>query len=292
MNRYWSTYVQTTEELYESRALKFRPENMPRWIHAMGLRDGTDILEVGCAGGLLCHRLQQALPHARVTGMDLDAGHIEYAKKKTAELGLSCAFLTGDATALPFPDGSFDAVFSHTVMNFCDPVKFAGEQYRVLRPGGRMIVMNVMGVGVPEPWIPTEGEEARLFDALWSAASGNPLSDIPRYDGNMENCLRYFADAGFRNVSVDAVSAVHYAPGWREEETGVREINEDRLSLISSIRKARALAPEGLTDGEYRELLRLANARYDEKIERYRAGERTGEFRVKTTLIASGEKPE
>ena len=44
MNTYWSTYVQTTEELYLSRSLKFHRGNIGRWIEAMGLRDGMNIL--------------------------------------------------------------------------------------------------------------------------------------------------------------------------------------------------------------------------------------------------------
>ena len=59
MNTYWSEYVQKTEELYLSRSLKFHPGNMDKWIEAMKLRDGMRLLEVGCAGGLLCHRLKE-----------------------------------------------------------------------------------------------------------------------------------------------------------------------------------------------------------------------------------------
>lgn len=94
------------------------------------------ILEVGCAGGLLCHRLKERLSKAEITGLDLDTGHIAYAKKKTRELELQCDFVAGDAVNLPFGDDTFDTCYSHTVMNFCDPEKFVGEQYRVLKPGG------------------------------------------------------------------------------------------------------------------------------------------------------------
>lgn len=58
MNTYWSQYVQKTEELYLSRALKFHRGNMDKWVDAMQLREEMKILEVGCAGGLLCHRLK------------------------------------------------------------------------------------------------------------------------------------------------------------------------------------------------------------------------------------------
>lgn len=51
---------------------------------------------------------------------------------------------------------TFDACCSHTVINFCDPEKFVQEQYRVLKPGGQMIIMDIYNRGMkPEEWIPT-----------------------------------------------------------------------------------------------------------------------------------------
>lgn len=51
---------------------------------------------------------------------------------------------------------TFDACCSHTVINFCDPEKFVQEQYRVLKPDGQMIIMDVYNRGMkPEEWIPT-----------------------------------------------------------------------------------------------------------------------------------------
>lgn len=44
---------------------------MDKWIEAMQLRDGMKLFEVGCAGGLLCHRLKEQLPEADITGLDL-----------------------------------------------------------------------------------------------------------------------------------------------------------------------------------------------------------------------------
>ncbi len=83
MNTYWSEYVQKTEELYLSRSLKFHPGNMDKWIEAMQLRDGMKLLEVGCAGRLLCHRLKEQLPEADITGLDFDTGHIDYMSGKS-----------------------------------------------------------------------------------------------------------------------------------------------------------------------------------------------------------------
>ena len=150
MNTYWSQYVQKTEELYLSRSLKFHQGNMDQWIDAMQLRDGMEILE--------------RRPGAELTGVDLDTGHIDFARRKARELKLQCSFAEGDATRLPFEDGLFDVCYSHTVINFCDPEKFVGEQYRVLKPGGRIVIMNVYQRGFkPEEWIPTDDCGERNF---------------------------------------------------------------------------------------------------------------------------------
>lgn len=135
MSTYLSTYVQKTEELYFSRSLKFHDGNMWKWIDIMKLTDGMDILEVGCAGGCLCHRIKEYLPNVNVNGLDFDAGHIEFAKRKSEELKLPCNFTVGDAMALPFEDNSFDICLSHTVICFCEPTKFIGGTAQVFETG-------------------------------------------------------------------------------------------------------------------------------------------------------------
>lgn len=295
MNTYWSQYVQNTEELYLSRALKFHQGNIDKWIDAMHLRDGMKILEVGCAGGLLCHRLKKQLPNTDITGLDFDTGHIDYAKKKAEELNLQCNFVAGDATKLPFEDSMFDTCYSHTVMNFCEPVKFVDEQYRVLKPGGKMIVMDVYNRGMrPEEWIPTdECEEKELFDKVWAAASDNPHSQIKRYENRTEKYSAYLAAQGFQNISIDAVATVNYAPNYDniDDKMARGQINEDRISELSSVEKAYKMASNALSETEYQTLLDMINRRYDMKILRYENGDKDWEFRIATTVLISGTRP-
>lgn len=294
MNTYWSQYVQKTEELYASRALKFQRENMDKWIDVMRLRDGMKILEVGCAGGLLCHRLKECLPNAEITGLDFDTGHIDYAKKKTEELNLPCTFVAGDATQLPFEENTFDVCCSHTVINFCDPEKFVSEQHRVLKPGGRMIILDVYNRGFkPEEWVPTDGcEEKALYDKVWAEASKNTNSQIKRYEDRTEKYFFYLAAQGFQHLSIDAMAAVNYAPDCDNvtDEMARAQINEDRLSERSSAEKAYRMAPHALTETEYQTLLDMIDRRYDKKIRQYENGEKNWEFRIATTVLISGTK--
>ncbi len=295
MNTYWSQYVQKTEELYSSRALKFHQGNIDKWIDAMQLCNGMKILEVGCAGGLLCHLLKKQLPDAEITGLDFDLGHIEYAKKKAEELKLPCSFVAGDATELPFESEVFDACYSHTVMNFCDPQKFAGEQYRVLKPGGRMIVMDVYNRGAkPEEWIPTEDcEEKELFDKVWAAASENPNSQIKRYENRPEKYFACLAAQGFQDLSIDAMAVVNYAPDCDniDGETARAQINDDRITELCSAEKAYRMAPDGISKSEYQTLVDMIHRRYDRRLAQYENGEKSWEFRIATTVLISGRKP-
>lgn len=88
--------LQETEELYASRALRFREDNKAQWLDALGVRDGMDVPKVGCAGGVFCHRIQSSLPGTRITGLDRDSGHIADAREKSMQLGLDYAFVEGD----------------------------------------------------------------------------------------------------------------------------------------------------------------------------------------------------
>lgn len=226
--------------------------------------------------------------------MDFDTGHIDFAKRKTKELSLPCNFVAGDATQLPFEDNTFDICYSHTVMNFCDPEKFVREQYRVLKPSGKMIVMDVCDRGSkPEEWIPTDDcEEKQLFDKVWAAASNNPNSQIIRYENRTEKYAAYLAAQGFHHISIDAMAIVKYAPDYDnvKEEMAWAQINDDRISELSSVEKAYRMAPKALNEFEYHSLLDMINRRYDEEIKRYENGEKNWEFRIATTVLISGTK--
>ena len=267
---------------------------MDKWIDVMQLHDGMNILEVGCAGGLLCHRLKERLQRAEITGVDFDIGHIDFAKKKSAELNLKCNFIAGDATQLPFADNAFDVCYSHTVINFCEPTKFVSEQYRVLKPGGKMIIMDVYDrSNKPEEWIPNdECEEKALFDKVWAAANDNPNSQVKRYENRTEKYFAYLAAQGFHSISIDAMASVNYAPDCDniDDETARLQINEDRVLELNSVEKAYKMAPHALSKTEYQTLLDFINRRYDKKIKQYEDGEKNWEFRIATTVLISGTK--
>jgi len=294
MNTYWSIYVQTPEELYRSRALRFHEGNKDLWLSAIGAQDNTDILEVGCGGGIFCHRIKQYLPGTRVTGMDRDTGHVEWATQKSAALGLDCVFVAGDALALPFQDNSFDLVFSHTVISFCEPNAFVAEQRRVLRPGGRIVILEGHGGGInSEYWKPDDtSPEKELFDKVWAEAEKNELSQIKKYPNRPCDYPVYLAKAGFTGITVNVVATALYNPDSSDvsESMALEQINANRLSELCSVQKAWAMAPAALTGDEYARLVSLINERFDERIRKYKAGEKLWDFSAGLILGTSGVK--
>ena len=180
-------------------------------------------------------------------------------------------------------------------MNFCDPAKFVSEQYRVLKPDGKIIIMDVYNRGIkPEEWIPTDDcEEKELFDKVWAVASVNPHSQIKRYENQTEKYFAYLAEQGFQNISIDALATVNYAPDCDNinDEMAQAQINDDRISELSSVEKAYNMAPDALSEAEYQTLIDMVNRRYDKKILQYKNGDKKWEFRIATTVLISGTKP-
>jgi SAM-dependent methyltransferase len=101
---------------------------------------GLKVLEIGC--GLGTDGAQFAKAGAEYTGVDLTDAAIELARKRFELFGLEGKFQVADAENLDFPDESFDVVYSHGVLHHTPDINAAvREIHRVLKPGGRAIVM-------------------------------------------------------------------------------------------------------------------------------------------------------
>ena len=109
------------------------------------------ILDIACGTGdfslAIAHRMH---PAGRVTGLDLSEGMLAVMEKKVEKAGLqeriSC--LQGDSEAMPFADGSFDVVtIAFGIRNFEHREAALAEILRVLRPGGRLVILEL---SVPE----------------------------------------------------------------------------------------------------------------------------------------------
>ena len=101
---------------------------------------GDRVLEIG--GGLGTDGRQFARNGARYVDLDLSRQSLEMARRGFGHDGLSGRFLHGDAERQPFASGAFDLVYSHGVLHHTpDTERAVGEVWRLLRPGGKAIVM-------------------------------------------------------------------------------------------------------------------------------------------------------
>jgi ubiquinone/menaquinone biosynthesis C-methylase UbiE len=125
--------------LYDAVIVTF-PFWGPRLRKAIAHIQGPRVLEVSFGTGYL---LSQYAARFETTGIDYNPRMIEAAQRRLDRAGLRAKLLRGDAHALPFPDDSFDTLVNTDAFTlYDDPVKAMAEFYRVLRPGGRLVLLE------------------------------------------------------------------------------------------------------------------------------------------------------
>jgi len=114
------------------------------------LPQGSAVLEVAPGPGYFCIELAK-LGSYNITGLDLSHTFVKIAAKKAAEAGVKVEFKQGSASNLPFPSNSFDFLLCRAAFkNFAQPVAALQEMCRVLRPGGRGLLIDLKGDASPE----------------------------------------------------------------------------------------------------------------------------------------------
>jgi demethylmenaquinone methyltransferase / 2-methoxy-6-polyprenyl-1,4-benzoquinol methylase len=106
---------------------------------------GSDALDVCCGTGDLALELRRRIgADGRVVGCDFSEPMLELARRKSGEEGLAVEFGWADALDLPYGDESFDAVtIGFGARNLADLDKGIAEMARVLRPGGRLVILEI-----------------------------------------------------------------------------------------------------------------------------------------------------
>lgn len=115
-------------------------------VEVAQVRPGDQVLDVGCGTGDLTFAAKAvAGPTGRVSGIDAASEMIEVARSKVAKANAEIDFKVDVVEQLSFPDNTFDVVLSSLMMHHLpDDLKRAGlaEIYRVLKPGGRLLVVD------------------------------------------------------------------------------------------------------------------------------------------------------
>jgi ubiquinone/menaquinone biosynthesis C-methylase UbiE len=111
---------------------------------------GSAVLEVAPGPGYFCIELAKRGSYA-ITGLDISHTMVKIAAKKAAEAGVKVGFQQGTASSIPFPAGSFDFLLCRAAFkNFAKPVEALKEMHRVLKPGGRGLIIDLKRNASPE----------------------------------------------------------------------------------------------------------------------------------------------
>ncbi len=155
------------------------------------LKEGEVVLDLGSGAGLdMFVASEKVGPSGKVIGVDMTPAMISKAKKNAEELGITnVEFRFGDVEELPLDDDSVDVIISNCVINLApDKRKVFSEAFRVLRPGGRLMVSDIV-LSKPLP------EEIRDEVVTYTGCIGGAILD--------EEYLQHIRDAGFNNVKID-----------------------------------------------------------------------------------------
>jgi ubiquinone/menaquinone biosynthesis C-methylase UbiE len=172
-----------------------------------------EALDIGCGTGFLS--LELAARGHRVTGVDFAPSMIAQARKKAAERQAVISYEEADAEQLPFAAASFDIVVSrHLLWTLPHPERAMDEWIRVLRPGGRLIVVDSHAdvSALPEPL-----DNARKSPEY--AAIGNQLRFVGGWP--REEIEKLFAAHRLVNIAGDPFLDLVAAEEQRMEEEGL-----------------------------------------------------------------------
>jgi arsenite methyltransferase len=157
------------------------------------LKPGETVLDLGSGGGIdVLLSARRVGPTGKAYGLDMTDDMLALARENQKRAGIeNVEFLKGEIEHIPLPDNSVDVIISNCVINLSgDKDRVLAEAFRVLKPGGRFAVSDVVVRGDDVP------TEVRRSMELWIGCVAGALED-----GEYRAKL---AGAGFENIDVEA----------------------------------------------------------------------------------------
>jgi SAM-dependent methyltransferase len=181
------------------------------WMDRVALTPEHTVLEVGCGTGCTLVQLHQRFG-CRVAGVDIRPAMIEKAKRRLRRMGVAGDLRVASALDLPFDADRFDLVYTESVNVFLDALAALREYYRVLKPGGAYVDIEMMLL------MPA--------DEVWREAARRIYGTV-QVPG-MRGWKHLYREAGFREVQV-----IESRPVRLDEVMDVAATETDELDLAT-----------------------------------------------------------
>ena len=184
------------------------------------LHPGEVVLDLGSGGGIdVLLSARRVGPTGKAYGLDMVDEMLELARENQQKAGIeNVEFLKGEMEDIPLPDNSVDVIISNCVVNLSpDKDSVLREAYRVLKPGGRLAISDIVyRSGMPE--------ELRRNLEMWAGCLAGSLEE-EEYVGKLKA-------AGFQDIGVEVTRV------WKEEDLRGTQIAETVDSLSSEAKQA------------------------------------------------------
>ncbi|MGQ9826201.1 MAG: arsenite methyltransferase, partial [Desulfotomaculales bacterium] len=169
-----------------------------------GLQPGQVVLDLGSGAGLdVFLAARRVGPQGKVYGLDMTDEMLALAEENRRRAGVeNVEFIKGDMENIPLPDDHVDVIISNCVINLsADKAGVFKEAFRVLKPGGRLAVSDLLWQKEVPSWV-------RQDVGLWTGCVAGALT--------VEECRRLLAEAGFEETALE-VTRVYGAEDLPEE---------------------------------------------------------------------------